>query len=394
MSTIVHLVLLLLALPAIGTCLYLGVLTLLSARLPRPLPSTRDLSFDVLVPAHNEAAVIERTVASLMRLDWPADRFRVIVIADNCNDATAELARSAGAISIERFDETQRGKGYALAYGITRSAQDGFADAVAVVDADTVVSPNLLAAYAARIEQGAEAMQANYGVLNPDDSWRTRIITIAYGAFHAVRSRARERLRVSCGLRGNGMCFTRALLQRHPFRVYSLAEDLEYGIVLGLDGVRVHYVDEANVDAELVTSGQDSASQRQRWEGGRFGILRAYTGRLLYQGLRQPSKVCLDLGFDLLTLPLGYVALEVGLVFVLSLLAAWALPGMTGWIWLSIGLMAILTLYILRGWQLTPLGPRALLDLARAPFFVVWKLGVLLRHRGNKVWIKTRRDKS
>ncbi|AKQ54971.1 glycosyltransferase family 2 protein [Bordetella hinzii] len=394
MALILHLLLFIIALPVTAATLYLGLLTLLSARLPRPQPRRRDMRFDILVPAHNETAVIERTVRSLAAIDWPREHYRIVVIADNCTDNTAALARAAGAEVIERHNPEQRGKGYALEFGIARSAADGFAHAVAVIDADTEVTPNLLAACAARIEQGAEVMQVHYGVLNPDDSWRTRIITIAYGAFHAVRGRARERLHASNGLRGNGMCMTHALLREVPFNIHSMAEDVEYGIVLGLAGRRVVYIDEASADAELVASERGSRTQRQRWEGGRLAVLKAYAGRLLRQGLGRPSWLCLELAIDLLTLPLGYIVLQTGALFVLGGLAALALPGagLAFWPLLALGLLAVLALHVLRGWQLSPLGPRALLDLLRAPFFVLWKLVVLLRNRRNRHWIKTDRD--
>ena len=162
MAGFLHLILFVIALPVTAATAYLGLLTLLSARLARPQPQRRDMRFDILVPAHNETAVIERTVRSLAAIDWPREHYRIIVIADNCTDDTAALARAAGAEVIERHDDQHRGKGYALEYGIARSAADGFAHAVAVIDADTEVTPNLLAACAARIEQGAAVMQVHY----------------------------------------------------------------------------------------------------------------------------------------------------------------------------------------------------------------------------------------
>ncbi|OZI30205.1 glycosyl transferase family 2 [Bordetella genomosp. 10] len=396
MSYLLHLILAIIAFPVTVATGYLGVLTLLSARLPRPQPSRRDLCFDILVPAHNEAAVIERTLRSLANVDWPRKNFRILVIADNCTDDTADLARAAGATVLERHDEVHRGKGYALEYGIARSAADGRAHAVAVIDADTEVTPNLLSAYAARIEAGAAVMQVHYGVLNPEDSWRTRLVTMAYGAFHAVRGRGRERLRASFGLRGNGMCMTHELLREVPFNIHSMTEDLEYGIVLGLHGHRVVYIDEASADAELIASERGSRTQRQRWEGGRLGVVRAYTGRLLGQGLRQPSWLCIELAMDLLTLPLGYIVLQTAALLALGGLASLSMPGVGLWVWplLAAVLLMVLALHVLRGWQLSPLGPRALLDLARAPFFVLWKLYIVIRNRGNEHWIRTDRGKA
>lgn len=392
MLTVLHLVFAVLLLPALLGCLYLLVLTLLSWQIDRPECQDRDTFFDILVPAHNEEAVLEGTLRSLLAVRWPLDRRRVIVIADNCTDATAEIARRHGVVVIERHHETLRGKGYALEAGIARSRADGMAQAVVVVDADTEVSANLLEAFAARLQAGSQAIQANYGVLNPDDSWRTRLVTIAYGAFHAVRSRSRQRLGVSCGLRGNGMCLSMALLAAHPLRVYSMTEDLEYGILLGLAGIRVDYADEADALALLPSSGQGADSQRQRWEKGRFLVLRAYAGVLSAAWLKSRSRVCLDLLLDLLVPPIGYLVLNMALVAAAAAVMMLFIPSMAVWLAVCAVLAAALALHILRGWQLCPLGPSALLELLRAPWFILWKILALLRYRKNKAWIKTERE--
>lgn len=385
--------LLLLAVPAVLACAYLLALTLLSAPLSVPACRERTLRFDVIVPAHNEAAGIARTVASLLGLDWPADRFRVLVVADNCTDATATIARAAGAAVIERQDPARRGKGYALAHAFAASAADASADALLIIDADSEVSANLLAACAARLEAGAAAVQVHYGVLNPLAAWRTRLITIAKGAFHILRSRARERLGVSAGIRGNGWCITHELLRRVPFHAYSLAEDLEYGVALGLAGVRVHYADEAHANGEMVTRAAAAGSQRRRWEQGRFSLIRAQAWPLLHAGLTRPSAVCLDLACDLLVLPLSYVVLNVLALAALALLLQ--LLGHSAGAWLSLSLACALSLmlYVLRGWQLSGVGWRGLLDLAAAPFFLVWKLAVMLKPGGTGSWVRTERER-
>jgi 1,2-diacylglycerol 3-beta-glucosyltransferase len=286
MNELANLCLALLALPATFSCAYLALLTLLSWRIPSPGRSLRQLSFDVIVPAHNEETGIARTVSSLLAMDWPRDQFRVLVVADNCSDTTASVAREAGAHVLERQDETLRGKGYALSYAFARSIQDGFAEAVVVVDADAAVSANLLEAFAVRIERGARAVQALYGVLNPWSSWRTQLLAIAKGAFHVVRSRARERLGLSCGVRGNGWCVTHALLKEVPYRYYSLTEDVEYGIALGVAGCRVEYAGEAQANADMASSEKNARTQRQRWEQGRFRLVASATLPLLRPRVR------------------------------------------------------------------------------------------------------------
>ncbi len=393
MTAVLEFCLLLLALPAVLACGYLLLCVLLSAR-ERPLGhSSRRLKFDVFVPAHDEESVIARTVANLKRLDWPEDCFRVIVIADNCGDATARIAAAAGARIYERADPRQRGKGYALAYAFERSAAEAWADAVVVIDADAEASANLLEAFALRLEGGACAVQAHYGVLNPLASWRTRLITIAKAAFHIVRSRARERLAVSCGIRGNGWCVTHSLLCKVPYRAFSLTEDVEYGIELGLAGYRVHYADEAHSDADMVSGEQIAGRQRQRWEHGRFQLIRAKTLPLLRAAFRQHSAVCLDLALDLLVLPLSYVTLNVAAFLALACFAAWWRLPLQPWLWVSAACAASLVLYVLRGWQLSGIGARGILDLARAPGFLIWKVLLMLRRSRSDEWIRTDREK-
>lgn len=391
MSVALELLFALLALPLLLSCGYLLVLTLLS-RHAQPLPrSPQRLRFDIVVPAHDEAAGIERTIASLRAIDWPQARFRILVVADNCTDGTAALARAAGAQVLERHDETLRGKGYALAHGFAHSLAQERADAVVVVDADADVSPNLLDACAARLERGAQAVQVHYGVRNPNASWRTRLIAIAKGAFHRVRSRARERLGVSAGIRGNGWCVTHALLRRVPFQAYSLTEDVEYGIALGLAGVRVCYADEASADADMETNGRAAASQRRRWEQGRFQLVRRFAVPLLRRALTQRSRLHLDLALDLLVAPLSWLAVGTLLLAALALgLGAWS-GAYAGWLAPPLLCALSLLLYVLRGWRLSDTGTRGLADLVGAPFFIAWKLLTLLQRQRSQEWVRTQR---
>jgi cellulose synthase/poly-beta-1,6-N-acetylglucosamine synthase-like glycosyltransferase len=380
-----------LAVPLVAAALYLLLLTFCSSVAGAPPPSSRRLRFDVIVPAHNEAAVLERCLASLRRMDWPADRWRLLVVADNCTDDTAQRARSAGAEVLERDDRGRRGKGHALRHAFDHSQAARSSDAVVVVDADTEVASNLLEAFAARIEGGAGVVQAHYGVLNPGDSWRTGLMAIAHGAAHGVRSRARERLGLSCGLRGNGWCLTHATLAAVPYQAYSKTEDLEYGIALGLSGHRIHYAGEAWADAVMESAAAVAGGQRQRWEGGRLALLRSQSLPLLAAALRRPSRVCLDLALDLLVLPLSYLCMGLLLLIAGAALKSWLLMVPSAW-WLPTAVAGLgLVLYVLRGWQLSGRGIAGLRDLLHAPWFVVWKLGLLLR-RSASGWLPTRRQ--
>ncbi|MFL5579728.1 MAG: glycosyltransferase, partial [Gemmatimonadaceae bacterium] len=347
---------------------------------------------DVVVPAHDEAAGIAGTVRSLAAMEYPAGRFRVVVVADNCSDSTADVARAAGATVLERNDPTRRGKGHALALAF-REALAGPADAVVVVDADTVASPQLLASFAERFAAGAHAVQARYGVRNAGDGWRTRLMSLAFTLFHDVRSLGRERLGLSCGLRGNGMGFSREALARVPYDAFSVVEDVEHGIQLALAGLRVEYVDEAAVQGEMPADAGASRSQRARWEGGRQALARQWRGRLLREGWRRRDPVLLDLAADLIVPPLSTLALAI--VVGAAATAATAAAGWTSWapaaIWLAA--LAALVIYVARGCALTGAGLRTALDLAWAPWYVLWKLALRASGaaRAPRDWVRTRR---
>jgi 1,2-diacylglycerol 3-beta-glucosyltransferase len=387
------------AIPVACASGYLFLLTLRSRQKEPPAtsgaPRTR---FQIVIPAHDEAAGIAQTVESLAAVDYPGHLFEVVVVADNCRDDTAQRARAAGARVLERADETLRGKGYALAYAFEGCIAAGDVDAVVVVDADTLVSPNLLRAFDARLQAGAKAVQADYAVRNPDEGWRTRLMAIAFGMFHVVRSAGRENLGVSCGLRGNGMCFATALLEEVPHDAFSVVEDLEYGIRLGQHGYRVHYAGEAHVYGEMVSSEKASRSQRQRWEGGRLQMAKRHALPLLTRAIKERNPVLADLAMDVLVPPLSLlvVATVAGTAVCAGLAVIRRRPN--AGLFLFGASSVFLAAYAARGWQVSGTGVRGLATLGYAPVYMVWKAslrfkGALRRTRkaAPEEWVRTAR---
>jgi cellulose synthase/poly-beta-1,6-N-acetylglucosamine synthase-like glycosyltransferase len=383
-----------LAAPVAAACGYLAVLTALSGR-PEALASrSPHIRFVVVVPAHDEECGIAATVGSLRAMDYPADLFQIVVVADNCSDQTAARAAEAGAWVLARQDPSRRGKGHALQLAFDRVLGQAWAEALVVVDADTVVSPNLLRAFAARLERGASALQADYAVRDASRAWRPLLLAIAFGAIHSVRSLGRERLGVSAGLHGNGMCFTTKVLREVPYCAFSIVEDLEYGIALGRAGHRVEYVHEARVEGDVPTEARASKSQRLRWEMGRRAMVRAHATKLLRRGLHDP--LALDLGIDLVIPPLATIAVVTAAGLLLSLAVSWrlAVPLLASRLWVACALA--LLAYVLRGWQLSGTGARGLSALLRVPAYMAWKL--LLRSRAGSSqasageWVRTARE--
>ncbi len=144
----------------------------------------------------------------------------------------------------------------------------------------------------------------------------------------------------------------------------------------------------------MSASTQAAGKQRQRWERGRFELIRSCTWPLLRAAWQRRSAVCLDLALDLLVLPISYVALGVIALLLVALLASWWSMAFIGWVWLSLACVLVLAAYVLRGWQLSGTGMRGLLDLLGAPLFVIWKLLLMLSRQRSTEWVRTERKRS
>ena len=351
----------------------------------RPLPR-----FAILIPAHDEAAVITGAVGSVVALDYPAHQRDLFVVADNCTDRTAELARGAGATVYERNDERQRAKGYALGWLLDQLEAEGRRyDAYVVMDADTHLSPNFLRQMAAALASGARVAQAQYRVLNSEDSWTAGIRAVAFALFNHLRPLGRSCFGWSAGLKGNGMCFTREVIERFGWGSYSLTEDVEYHVRLIEAGMRVVYIPDATASAEMPNNLAQARSQQTRWERGRLDLTRAYVPPLVRGFLRHGDAARLDAAMEILLPPLSLLIGVVCACLGLAALLRWG-PALA----LALALVALLALHGLIGAALANLTARAYLSLLRAPLFVAWKCWVYLSAlfgRSGGSWVRTQR---
>jgi 1,2-diacylglycerol 3-beta-glucosyltransferase len=383
------------ALPFVLPASYLGLLAVAAKRTGDESAVNDDQLIAILVPAHNEQAGLATTIRSLQATCYPAQRRRIMVVADNCDDDTATVAAASGAEVLVRDDKTKIGKGHALALGFLTLLADPLTDVVMVVDADTIVSPNVLQAVSGRISAGARVVQVRYGVSDPDTSWRTELMSLALACLHDLRSLGRERLKLSAGLHGNGMAFTRAALEATPYEAFSLTEDLEYAIELVLRGFRVWYVDEAAVYAEMPSTGDQAISQRQRWELGRAQLRGEKVRPLVRRAVLKRDRVAADAAAELLIRPLGDLtaALATGLLLSQSVSRVAKTSAVSPAMWLA-GLL-MLGGYVGRGWQLSAIGWNGIAALAHTPGYLVWKFRVRLRQAGaqeGNQWIRTQRS--
>lgn len=340
------------------------------------------INFAILIPAHNEEGILGTLLENLSALAYPKDQYTVYVVADNCTDNTAQLAREVGWVHVyERFDETRRGKGYALNW-LLRNLEENQSiyDAYVVLDADSMVEPNFLQAMARELAQGAQVLQACNTVLNASEAASAALRWVAMTLINHVRPLGRNGLGASSTLTGNGMCLSRSLLVRYPWEAYSLAEDYQYYLTLIQHGERVRYVPEAVVRSQMPTTFTQMRTQDIRWESADLGQgTRWIALRLLRAGLRYRDLVRIEAIAELLTPPLSILACLCFLTLVGSLLT-WSLLIVMFSLLLIGGLVFYVgtAFYFLR----PPLSIyRVFLS---APGFMLWKLWVYLVLRRSK----------
>jgi hypothetical protein len=385
-TDLLALALLLLTLP--GT-LYLCLLSLAATRGGRRAAPAHDgatpprVAF--VVPAHNEGRALLRTLDSLRAACAGDPHASIHVVADNCSDDTAAVARGAGVQVLERHDAARRGKGYALEYAFERIAD---ADWFVVIDADTDVEAGFLPAMRARMRAGTDALQCRYLVRDALQSRRGTLAEVAWAAWNVLRPRGRAALGLSTGILGNGFALPRATLARMPYTARSIVEDVEYHLLLVRAGMRVRWVDDAVVRGDMPATGAAAGTQRARWEGGRLRLALDQGPALAAQVLRGRLRL-LDPLADLLLLPLApHVALLAGAAGA----AAPGSPALLGWALAALGVVA---LHVLLGLVLIRARGAHWRALLGVPAYIVWKLLLtarIARSAGRRTeWVRTER---
>lgn len=368
---------------------FLAAVTLRTRSAPPDLSHPGRLHFAILIPAHDEEILVGKTVASAFRLDYPRSRFNVHVVADNCTDATAVVARSLGACVHERHAPQRPGKGAALNWLVEQVARESrVIDAFVIVDADSELSSNLLRAMECRLRNGAEAAQALY-LVDASDAPLSRMRKLALRLHNHVRPRAHTTLGGSSHLYGNGMCFVAWLLREHPWSETSVGEDGELFARLVNHGHRVALIEEAMVRSVMPRSFREARSQSVRWERGRFDHFGLYFG-LIWKGVTSRDIVRLLGGLGVIVPPVSVVAAFSVLALALGLVLRSPSIG-------AVGLVAVVSLlfYVMRGAALEGVSTRSLLRIiVWAPLYAVWMIWVLAQaaHGADRgLWIRTPR---
>jgi len=373
-------------------CLVLGTEIACGLASGRDRSEPRAARTAVIIPAHDEAAVIEPTLQALRAVSPPDTR--VLVIADNCSDATAELARRSGVEVIERVDRERRGKGFALAFARDHLAEVAEPpEVVVVLDADCRLASGSLERLAGVcLASGRPAQARNLLGSPPEASPLVQISCFAFMLKNLVRARGLQRMSGAVTLMGTGMAFPWALFSALPLASGHLAEDMELGVDLIRQGQGAVLVSAARVTSPPAAEG-DTLEQRKRWEHGFLSVALRQALPLLAEGLGRGRPALLALGLDLLVPPLALMA--AGIVGVWVVLAAFVAAGASSApLWALTGIAGIAGALVLAAWAVYGrqlLRPAALL---RLPLYVMWKLPLYLRFITGREsrWVRTRRE--
>jgi cellulose synthase/poly-beta-1,6-N-acetylglucosamine synthase-like glycosyltransferase len=368
------------------------LLCLFARRRVGPLPSSNGevprLLF--LVPAHNEEVMIAGCVRSLLDMSYPAPARRVVVIADNCTDATGRIAEQQGAETLKRIEPDLPGKPRAIAWALGEIDLREW-DACVIVDADSTVAPDFASGLAELAPLNDIVFQPNNLVLNEFESWLTRL----GGLLGRCRFQVTFPLKQSAGLNcpiANGMGIGTNLLIRDGWRSLSITEDSELYAVYTESGVRIRHASSANIFSEESRTLEEGATQRRRWLAGRMRVIQEWGARIIRSrriNWHQKLDMFVELG-------LSSPVLHLVIAFTVAATSLFALPGSAGrWIaFLALASVSGLAVTTIVAVKRHPQPWRTLCSFFMLPAYAVWRIIVVvstLLTLRDKTWRRTAR---
>lgn len=371
----------------------------LSAFLSDRSPSRSAVSADnentlpiaVLMPAHNEAEVIAGTLAALMPQLTPKDR--LIVVADNCTDETAKIARQTGATVLERTDTDRRGKGYALDYGLQVLSVEPPA-AVVIVDADCQFQRGCVHQLTHEAITHQRPVQGIYLIDQPvQPSLKESVSAFAFKVKNLVRPLGLKQLHMPCLLTGTGMAFPWSVISTVDLASQSIVEDMKLGFDLAVAGTPPMLCQSVIVTGPLPPNDTAAKTQRTRWEHGHLQLMAQYCPQLFSQALVQRRLDLLAIALDLLIPPLSLLVILWSSVSLVVTLAA-ALSGFWLPAWICYGAGTMLLVAVVSAWAGFAQSDLALQTLLSVPLYLIWKIPVYLKFvKAPQVeWVRTDRQ--
>lgn len=252
-------------------------------------------TFAVIVAAHNEQAVIGQLIDNLQKLEYPKELYDIFVVADNCSDNTAAIARAGGAVVYERTSSVGKGKGFALEWMFNQLfAMERQYDAVVVFDADNLVHPRFLLEMNNRLLKGDKLIQGYLDAKNPYDTWVSGTFAIAFWVIDHIWHLAKTNIGLSSVLGGTGMCIATDVLKRHGWGATCLTEDMEFTMKSLVEGIKTTWAHDAIVYDEKPLTFRQSWNQRKRWAQGQFDVAQRFIPKMIQAGIARRDIRILD----------------------------------------------------------------------------------------------------
>ena len=345
----------------------------------------------VLMPAHDEAQGITDAIRAVLGQLQFDDR--LLVVADNCTDETAAVARAAGAEVIERQDTHRRGKGYALDFGV-RWLEKSPPDVTIIIDADCIAQPGSIARLAGACMASGRPTQALYLMHAPAGSrLSVRIAEFAWLIKNKLRPLGSLAMGWPCQLMGTGMAFPWAIIQNAPLATGHLVEDMQLGLDLAKAGTPPLFCPQALVTSTFPTDTAGVKSQRTRWEHGHLSVLTTVGPAMIWQALKTRNMYLFAMALDLMVPPLA--ALVLALAALVTVNTAWwlatgsALPLAISILAAGLVVVGVSIAWAREGRQIVSLG-----EMLALPWYVVAKIPVYIRlfTKRQVEWVRTKRD--
>jgi cellulose synthase/poly-beta-1,6-N-acetylglucosamine synthase-like glycosyltransferase len=333
-----------------GIFIYYAVISIFGwFKRKEPAPSQFPLKtkFAVLIAAHNEEAVVPGVINSIKRVHYPKSLYDIFVIADNCTDNTAKVARALGVNVYERFDPVKKGKGFSLEWMFKNlfNLKTKY-DAICILDADNLVSANFFAEMNKHLCLGHKVIQGYLDSKNPHDTWVSGNYSIAYWISNRLFQLPRHYLGLNCALGGTGFVMSTEVLRETGWGATCLTEDLEFSMKLVLKGMRVAWAHEAIIYDEKPLRISQSWRQRTRWMQGHSDCAQRFAKKLFLKAFRDRDMVAFDAALYLIQpflIVINGLGMVIGMIQSGTKMFTHHHMMITGQTWLYIAIMAILT---------------------------------------------------
>ncbi len=390
MTDILISILVLLTFP--GACYLLLITTLAGVALYRTSSpesslkgASKPLNICVLIPAYNEELGLEDTLIQLRSCSPNRGSFEIWVVADNCTDNTEELARRQGCKVLRRENIENIGKSHALEYAFNHLTTKEF-DVFVVIDADTSCQKNMLLEVETAFSRGLDAAQL-VNTIKADNNPYSILTALGFTAMNLLRPRARKQLGLSCGIFGTGFALSSRVLNQCPYTTHSIVEDAQYHIQLITNGFRSELLETSRVYSGVPKYDEGAQAQRNRWEGGRFRLLKDSFFPLVGKIIGGKWRL-IDPLAEMLLMPLSYYLIATLLLTSLSfdtpLLLSFCLFN-----------LLILVAHFLLAIKHSDTDQSILQILTMVPGYLVWKVKILTgsirKSRRDSSWVRTQR---